>query len=92
MRQLDIISKTEWTRYFPILQPYKSNSFLLLYSEKNILNLLCLDKDGNTLFEKKDLIKNQKKEEITELKFGSSSHGKKLYICTGEKQINTFFN
>ena len=68
--ELDIISKIDWVHYFPILQPYKLNSFLLLFSEKNILNLLCLDRDGNTLFEKKDLIKNKNIEDFTELKFG----------------------
>jgi hypothetical protein len=61
----------------------------------NILNLLCLDKDGNTLFEKKDLIKNKKIEEITEFDFASSNNNKTLYICTGEKhlnQTNEFYN
>jgi len=67
MRELDFISKKECTLFFPILQPFKSNSFLYLYAEKNILNILCLDKDGNTLFEKKDLIKNEKIEEFTKL-------------------------
>jgi hypothetical protein len=94
MRELDIAFKIEWTSYFPI--PFKSNSCLFLYLlEKNILNLLCLDKDGNALFEKRDIIKNNIIEEFTELKFGSSSHNKIVYIFTGEKhlnQTNEFFN
>jgi hypothetical protein len=94
MRELDIASKIEWTSYFPIL--FTSNSFLFLYLlEKNVLNLLCLDKDGNTLFEKKDLIKSKKIEEITYFDFALSKINKILFICTGEKHLNQtykFFN
>jgi hypothetical protein len=95
MRELDIASKIEYTGYFPFLQPFKSNGFLFLYSDNNILNLICLDKNGKTLFEKKDLIKNQKIEEITGLILFRFSHNKILFICTEEKhlnQTNTFFN
>jgi hypothetical protein len=88
MRELDLISKIECTSYLPILQPFKSNSFLFLYLNINILNLLCLDKDGNTLFDKKDLIKNKKIEEITEFDFASSKNNKTLYICACEKHLN----
>jgi hypothetical protein len=94
MRELDLVSKIECTTYYPFLQPFKSNSFLFLYWDKNILNLLCLDKDGNTLIEKKDLIKIKEKEDF-ELEFCLSSPGKMLYICTGEKhskQKKTFYN
>jgi hypothetical protein len=94
MRKLDFASKIECANCFSILQPFKSNSYWFLYSEKNILNLLCLDKDGNTLFDKKDLIKNKEIEEIKFLCF-RSSFNKTLYICTGEKhsnQTNTFYN
>jgi hypothetical protein len=41
-----------------------------MYSEKNILNLFCLDKNGKTVFEKNDLIKNKKIEEFIELELG----------------------
>jgi hypothetical protein len=95
MRGIDLISKIECTLYFPYLQPFKSNSFLFLYAELNVLNLLCMDKGGKTLFDKKDLIKNKEIEEITDLKFGSSLHNKILYICTEEKhlgQTNEFYN
>jgi hypothetical protein len=95
MRELDFVSKVKATRYFPILQPFKSNSFLFLYRERNILNILCFDKGGKTLFEKKDLIKNEEIEEFTYFMFASSKNNKTIYICTGEKhlkQTNTFFN
>jgi hypothetical protein len=95
MSELKIFSNVEYTRVFPNLQPFKSNTILLLYTDENILNLLCLDKDGNTLFDKKDLIKNKEIEEFTGLRFGSSSHNKIVYIFTEEKHIkqkNTFFN
>ena len=42
MRELDFISKTECTRFFPLLQPFKSNTFLLLYLEKNVLIYFAL--------------------------------------------------
>jgi hypothetical protein len=93
MRELDFISKKEYNGYFPILQPFKSNSFLCLYEKKNNLNLLCLDKNGNTLFEKKDLIKNKSIEEIKLFLFRSSH--KIVYIYTEEKhlkQTNSFYN
>jgi len=93
MRELDFISKTRCTSYFPVLQQFKSNSFLFFYSEENILNLLCLDKNGNTLFEKRDIIKNKSIEEITFYLFRSSH--KILYIGSEEKHLkqkNTFFN
>jgi hypothetical protein len=94
MREFDIASKIECTAYFPILQPFKSDTFLLLYTDKNVLNLICLDKDGYTLFDKKGLIENENIEEFTYFNF-SSSHNKIVYIFTGEKhlnQTNTFFN
>jgi hypothetical protein len=62
---------------------------------KNILDLLCLDKDGKTLFEKNDLVKNKNIEEFTTFYFGFSKNNKILYFCTGEKylkQTNTFYN
>jgi hypothetical protein len=93
MREIDFASKIESTHYTPYLQPFKSNTFLLLYSQKNILNFLCFDKDGNIVFEKRDLIKNKSIEEIKFFLFRSSH--KILYICTEEKhlkQTNPFFN
>jgi hypothetical protein len=95
MRELDFLTKIKCTNYFPFLQPFKSNSFLFLYSENKILNLLCLDKYGKTLFEKKDLIKNEEIEEFTNFDFASSKNNKILYIYTAEKhskQKNTFYN
>jgi hypothetical protein len=94
MRELDFISKIEFNSYFPILQPFKSNSFLLFYSENESLNLLCLDKVGKTVFEKRDLIKNKEIEEITSFDFALSKNNKIIYIFTNEKHlghINTFF-
>jgi hypothetical protein len=91
MRELDFASKIECTSYFLILQPFKSDSFLFLYLFNNSLNLLCLDKNGNTLFEKKDLIKNEEIESFPKFCFASSKNNKTLYICTREKhfrQIN----
>jgi hypothetical protein len=79
MRELDFLTKIECTGYFAFLQPFESNSFLFLYSDNNILNLLCLDKYGNTLFEKKDLIKNQKIVEITRLVLFCYSQNKIVY-------------
>jgi hypothetical protein len=93
MRELDNASKIEWTSYFPIL--FTSNSFLYLYLLENVLNLLCLDKDGKTLFDKKDLIRSKKIEEIIYFNYDLSKNNKILYIWTGEKhlnQTNTFFN
>jgi hypothetical protein len=95
MRELDFISKTKCTSYYNILQPFKSNTFLFLYWDKNILNLKRLDKDGNTLFEKRDLINNKKIKEFLQINFGSSKNNKIVYIFTKEKhlrEINTFFN
>jgi hypothetical protein len=94
MRELDFASKKECTTFFSI--PFKSNSFLFLYDEKNILNLLCFDKGGKTvLWGKKYLIKNKKIEEFRYLNCVSSTNNKILYVCTGErhlKKINTFYN
>jgi len=92
MHKLDFGSKIEPADCFSI-KPFKSNSLLLLYTEENILNLQCLDTDGNTLFERKGLIKNKK---IEEIKFFllRSSH-KTVFIGTEEKhlnQTNTFHN
>jgi hypothetical protein len=95
MRELDIASKIECTGYFAFLQPFKLDSFLFIYLDNNNLNLICLDKNGNTLIEKRDLIKNQKIEEITGLILFRFSHNKILFICTEEKhlnQTNTFIN
>jgi hypothetical protein len=95
MRELDLHSKTKGTHFCRLLQPFKSNSFLFLYSRKNILNLVCLDRDGNTLFEKKVLIKNKEIEKFIKLYLASSKNNKIIYICTGEnhlKQKNEFFN
>jgi hypothetical protein len=95
MRKLDFISRIECTTYFPFLRPFKSNSFLFLYAEKNVSNLLCLDRDGNRLFEKKDLIKNEEIEEFIKIYFVSSKNNKIVYICTREKhfrQKNEFSN
>jgi hypothetical protein len=66
-----------------------------LYKDYDILNLFCLDNNGNTLIEKNDLIKNKEKIEIIRLNFGSASHGKILYIYTEEKhsgKINRYYN
>jgi hypothetical protein len=93
MRELDFASKIECDRYYNILQPFKTNSFLFLYGEIKILNLLCLDKNGKTLFNKKDFIKNEEIEEIINFDFASSKQSKIVYICTREKhfrQINYF--
>jgi hypothetical protein len=96
MRKIkNVLPKTKGTCYCQFLQPFKSNTILLLYIEKNILNLLCLDKDGNTVFDKKDLIKNENIEEFTFFIFVSSRSNKTVYIWTGEKhlkQTNTFYN
>jgi hypothetical protein len=88
MREFDFISKIECTGYFAFLQPFKSNSFLFIYLDNNILNLLCLDKNGKTVLEKKDLIKNKKIVEITGLVLFRCSHNKILFICTEEKHLN----
>jgi hypothetical protein len=89
MREFDFFSKIEYPRNCRFLQPLKSNSFLLLfYSEKNVLNLLCLDKNGNTLFDKKDFIKNKKIEEFIDLHFAYSKKNKAVFIFTEEKHLN----
>jgi len=95
MREIDFAINIEFNHFLLYLQPFKSNTFLLLYSKKDLLNLICFDKDGNILFEKKDLIKNKKIENFYHLQFGSSSRGQLLFICTGErhlKQANSFYN
>jgi Tfp pilus assembly pilus retraction ATPase PilT len=51
MREFDFAFKTVSTHNFRI-KPFKSNSFLLLYTEEDILNLLCFDRVG-ILLEKK---------------------------------------
>jgi hypothetical protein len=85
MRELkNFVPKTKFTLNFPYLQSFKSNGYLSLYSDNNILNLLCLDKGGNILFEKKDLIKNKKKEEISNLIYVSTKNNKIVYIYTHE--------
>jgi hypothetical protein len=66
-----------------------------MYSVNNILNLLCLDKDGNIEFEKKDLLKNKEIEDFFVFYFATSKNNKTLYIYTIEKhlkQTNEFFN
>jgi hypothetical protein len=73
--------------YFAFLQSFKSNSFLFLNAEKNILNLLCLDRDGNCLFEKKDFIKNEEIGEFIKIYYVSSKNYKTVYIGTREKHF-----
>jgi hypothetical protein len=95
MREFEFCDKIKCTSYFPILQPFKSDRILFLYLDKNILNLFCLDKDGNTLFEKRDLPRVIKNQEIEEIKFFRfcSSFNNKVFICTEEKHLtqkNTF--
>jgi hypothetical protein len=95
IRELDFASKIKGTHFCRLLQPFKSNSFVFLYSRKNILNLVCLDRDGNTLFDKKDLLKNKEIEKFIKLYFASSKNNKIVYIYTAEKhskQKNEFFN
>jgi hypothetical protein len=95
MRKLDFISRIECTTYFPFLRPFKSNSFLFLYAENKILNILCLDKNGKTLFVKNELIKTEKIEEYIEFYFASSKQSKMFYIYAREKhfrQTTDFFN
>jgi hypothetical protein len=95
MRELDLVFYIEFNQFSLNLQPFKSNSFLLLYSFWGLFNLICLDKNGNTLFDKSDLIKNEEILKFTHLKFGSSSHGKIVYIFTGEEHlyhIKTIYN
>jgi hypothetical protein len=95
MREVDLRSKIKCNHFCRFLQPFKSNSFLFLCSENKILNLLCLDKNDKTLFEKKDLLKNKNIEEFIYLYLASSKNNKIIYICTGEKHLkqkNTFFN
>jgi hypothetical protein len=96
MRELDF-SKTEFTSCFPSLKLFKikSNSFLFFYLKNNILNLVCLDKDANTLFEKRGLIKNKKIEKFINFSHNFSSHSKIAYIYTEEnhfQQEKSFFN
>jgi len=95
MRELeDFVSNTKFTSFYPILQSFKAKSFLSMYSDDNTLNLLCFDKDGNTLFEKKDLIKNKKIKEFISLNFVSTKNKKILFIYTEErhlKQKRNFF-
>ena len=65
-----------------------------MFTEKNILNLLCFDRDANALFEERGLIKNKKIEEITDFYFVSSKNNKIHYFSTGEKHLkrtNKFF-
>jgi hypothetical protein len=96
MREIDLASKLENVFFHRFLQPFKSNSFLFFYWENNILNSLCLDKDGKTLFEIKDLIKNKKIKTFYELYFYSSKNNKVIYISSGEKHLDKqeeiFFN
>jgi hypothetical protein len=87
MRELDIASKIECTGFYPFLQPFKTKSYLSLYTDKNNLNFLCLDKEGIILFEKKDLIKNKKIEEISKFFHSSSSFSNTVFICTWEKHL-----
>jgi hypothetical protein len=88
MQKLDFNHNTKWNIYFHILQPFKFNGFMFLCSEKYYLNLVCFDKNGKSLFEKKDLIKNKKIEEFTYINFASSKTNKIAFICTGEKYLN----
>jgi hypothetical protein len=82
--EIDFLTKIEYTLYFPYLQPFKSNGYLSLYTEEDILNIICLDKGGSTLFEKKDLSKNLKIAEIDKLNFLSTKNNKIVYIYTHE--------
>ncbi len=60
-----------------------------MHSEENIvLNLLCLDRYGKTLFEKRDLIQNKKIEEISQFSLASSKNNKIVFICIAENHSN----
>jgi hypothetical protein len=69
---------------FPVLRSFKSNNFLLLYNNGNSLNLVCLDRDGKTLYQKKNLIKSNKIEEFYEIDILISSN-KHIFIYSEEK-------
>jgi hypothetical protein len=86
MREIDFSSKIEKFPYFS--KPFTSNSFLFIYSEEETLNLICLDKDGKTLFERKDLLKSKKIRCFLDFDFASTKNNKIHYICTGEKHLN----
>jgi hypothetical protein len=93
MHDLDFASKIECISYFPNTILFKSNSFLLLCSEENNLNLFCSERGGKT--KKKDLLQNKKIVKIPYLYFASSKNDKIIYICTNEihlNQTNSFFN
>jgi hypothetical protein len=61
MRMLDLVSKINCEEYSPILQPFASNTFLLLYDCESNANALCVDRNGNCLYEKNNLIKKDEK-------------------------------
>ena len=56
MRELDMMSKIDGrgNSHFALMRPLKFNTYFYLYSNKNMLNAIFVDKDGKVLYEKKN--------------------------------------
>jgi len=90
MRELNLETKVNDFRFsgcYPVLRSFKSNNFLLLYNNGNSLNLVCVDRDGKTLYQKKNLIKSNKIREFREIDILISS-SKHIFIYSEEKHLD----
>jgi hypothetical protein len=85
MREIDFRSKLDFTA-LSFLRPFDYNKFILLYSKNSSLNVVCVDREGNSLFEKKDLSPSKKIEDFKSVVFVSST-SRISFIYTKEKHF-----
>jgi hypothetical protein len=92
MRVLDLVSNINCRDYSPVLQPFGSNTFLLLYDCESNANAICVDRDGNYLFEKNYLIKKDEKlKDLNIIDFSvSASAYKIIFIFYEDKKLFRF--
>ena len=88
MREINLISNIDCTRYWPCLRSFKSKSFQFLYEKNNGLCLICIDKNGKSLFEKTNLIQSKNVEKFIAGDFFITSNKKIIFICTREKHFD----
>ena len=90
MENLTSIRKLDFepneSKHLPIICPFKNNTFLILVATNNSLNVICTDRRGSVLYEKKNLIKSEKIEYFLEKDIVISPNGA-IYIFSEEKHV-----
>ena len=86
IRKLDFEPNKSLSRWDPIIRPFKNNTFLILVDTNNNLNVICTDRRGSVLYEKKNLIKSEKIEYFLEKNIVISPNGT-IFFFSEEKHV-----